>query len=190
MTDKEEFHIESKIVNVVVSADIHADLDLNTITARIENTEFEPEQFPGLVYKLEEPKTSTLVFSTGKLICTGAKSVKDAEKAIHIIINNLRDIGFEINQKPDLKLQNMVATAALDVELDLENLVFELENCEYEPEQFPGLVYRVKSPKVAILIFNTGRIVCAGAKSKDDVDNGIRKLVEELESIGIDIINR
>ncbi|MEN3052167.1 MAG: TATA-box-binding protein, partial [Candidatus Methanosuratincola petrocarbonis] len=75
----------------------------------------------------------------------------------------------------------MVATANLDVELDLENLVFELENCEYEPEQFPGLVYRVKVPKVAILIFNTGRIVCAGAKSKEDVDNGIKKLVEELE---------
>jgi len=187
MSEEDNFHIESKIVNVVVSADIHADLDLNTITARIENTEFEPEQFPGLVYKLDEPKTSTLVFSTGKLICTGAKSVPDAHRAIHTIINNLRNIGFEINQEPDLKLQNMVATANLDVELDLENLVFELENCEYEPEQFPGLVYRVKVPKVAILIFNTGRIVCAGAKSKEDVDNGIKKLVEELEDIGIEV---
>lgn len=187
MNDDDDFHIEATIVNVVVSADIHADLDLNTITARIESTEFEPEQFPGLVYKLKEPKTSTLVFSTGKLICTGAKSVENAEKAILIIIDNLRKIGFEINQKPDLKLQNMVATANLAVELDLETLVFELDNCEYEPEQFPGLVYRVKVPKVAILIFNTGRIVCAGAKSKEDVDNGIKKLIEELENIGIEI---
>ncbi|MHC1604698.1 MAG: TATA-box-binding protein [Candidatus Methanofastidiosia archaeon] len=187
MSKEDTFHINPTIVNVVVSADIHADLDLNTITARIENTEFEPEQFPGLVYKLPEPKTSTLVFSTGKLICTGAKSVKNAEKAIYIIIDNLKKIGFEITQKPDLKLQNMVATANLDVELDLENLVFELANCEYEPEQFPGLVYRVKNPKVAILLFNTGKIVCAGAKSKEDVDNGIKKLIEDLENIGIDI---
>ncbi|MEN3052168.1 MAG: TATA-box-binding protein, partial [Candidatus Methanosuratincola petrocarbonis] len=88
-SEEDNLHIESKIVNVVVSADIHADLDLNTITARIENTEFEPEQFPGLVYKLDEPKTSTLVFSTGKLICTGAKSVPDAQRAIHTMINNL-----------------------------------------------------------------------------------------------------
>ncbi len=177
--------IEPKIVNIVVSADIHTNLDLNYITREIKGTEFEPEQFPGLVYKINSPKTSTLVFSTGKLICTGARSIEDAEIAIKKIVKSLKKIGFEMKREPELRLQNIVATADLGIEIDLETLIFELPNCEYEPEQFPGLVYRVKNPKVAILVFNTGKIVCAGAKSEEDVKKGIQQLVEELKDLGM-----
>jgi transcription initiation factor TFIID TATA-box-binding protein len=177
--------MEPKIVNIVVSADIHTDLDLNYITREIKNTEFEPEQFPGLVYKINSPKTSTLVFSTGKLICTGARSIGDAEIAIKKIVKNLQKIGFKMKGEPELRLQNIVATADLGIEVDLEALIFELSNCEYEPEQFPGLVYRVKNPKVAILVFNTGKIVCAGAKSEEDVKKGIEQLVHELKELGM-----
>ena len=177
--------IEPKIVNIVVSADIHTDLDLNYITREVKNTEFEPEQFPGLVYKINSPKTSTLVFSTGKLICTGARSIGDAEIAIKKIVKNLQKIGFEMKGEPELRLQNIVATGDLGIEVDLEVLIFELSNCEYEPEQFPGLVYRVKNPKVAILVFNTGKIVCAGAKSEEDVKRGIEQLVDELKDLGL-----
>ncbi len=177
--------LEPKIVNIVVSADIHTKLDLNKITREIKNTEFEPEQFPGLVYKLDSPNTSTLVFSTGKLICTGARTIHDAEVAIKKIVKNLKKIGFNMEGKPELRLQNIVATADLGTEIDLEALIFELSNCEYEPEQFPGLVYRAQEPKVAILVFNTGKIVCAGAKSEKDVKRGIKKLVAELQDLGM-----
>ena len=87
--------------------------------------------------------------------------------------------------EPELRLQNIVATADLGIEVDLETLIFELSNCEYEPEQFPGLVYRVKNPKVAILVFNTGKIVCAGAKSEEDVKSGIEQLITELKGLGM-----
>ncbi|MEA1992824.1 MAG: TATA-box-binding protein [Euryarchaeota archaeon] len=174
-----------KIVNIVVSADIHTNVDLNHITRELKNTEFEPEQFPGLVYKLDSPDTSTLIFSTGKLICTGARTIKDAEIAIKKIVEDLKSIGYEMKKKPELRLQNIVATDDLNITIDLEALIFELSNCEYEPEQFPGLVYRVQNPKVAILVFNTGKIVCAGAKSEEDVKKGIKQLVAELKDLGM-----
>jgi TATA-box binding protein (TBP) (component of TFIID and TFIIIB) len=311
-----------KIQNVVTSATLNENIDLERIATAVEDIEYEPEQFPGLVLRLEDPKTATLVFGSGKLVCTGAKSPEESRRAIYKIIDLLkkedtpipdpiwqirwsgdgsehsfegtitaksirnvvyieedprekelpkdevrhdgntvtfkgsawegeRGINFEaegvinfdikedskynpdsifigknkdnpteipfqlreqptlstydsINparkprhiagenrgffiwfQGPEIVVQNIVASADLGVELNLDAIVFGLPNCEYEPEQFPGLIYRLKKPKVVLLLFGSGKIVCTGAKTREDVENAIVEVRRALRKIGV-----
>ncbi|MBU7030973.1 MAG: TATA-box-binding protein [Theionarchaea archaeon] len=311
-----------KIQNVVTSATLNEKIDLERIATAVEDIEYEPEQFPGLVLRLEDPKTATLVFGSGKLVCTGAKSPEESRRAIYKIIellkkentpipdpmwqirwsgdgsqhtfegtitaqsiNNVKyveadprkkDLGkdklkndkksitfqgtawegqrgidfeaegvisFDIKQDskytpesvfigknkinpseipfdlreqptlsgnnainpareprhipgedvgffiwfrgPEIVVQNIVASADLGVELNLDAIVFGLPNCEYEPEQFPGLIYRLKKPKVVLLLFGSGKIVCTGAKTREDVENAIVEVRRALRKIGV-----
>ncbi len=311
-----------KIQNVVTSATLNEKIDLERIATAVEDIEYEPEQFPGLVLRLEDPKTATLVFGSGKLVCTGAKSPEESRRAIYKIIDLLKkentpipdprwqirwsgdgtqhtfegeisaqsvknvknvdeepkkrklkkdkikhdkstitfsgsawegqrginfeaegvitfdikqdskynpdsifigknktnppEIPFELREQPTLSgygginpareprhisgedagcfiwfrgpeivVQNIVASADLEVELNLDAIVFGLPNCEYEPEQFPGLIYRLKKPKVVLLLFGSGKIVCTGAKTREDVENAIVEVRRALRKIGV-----
>lgn len=311
-----------KIQNVVTSATLNEKIDLERIATAVEDIEYEPEQFPGLVLRLEDPKTATLVFGSGKLVCTGAKSPEESRRAIYKIIDLLKkentpipdpqwqmrwsgngslhtfegkitaqsvknveqvdedpkrkelkkdkvkhdktsitfegsawegqrginfeaegviafdvkqdtqyntsavfvgkgklnptQIPFELREQPTLSgydtinparepryipgeeagmfiwfrgpeivVQNIVASADLGVELNLDAIVFGLPNCEYEPEQFPGLIYRLKKPKVVLLLFGSGKIVCTGAKTREDVENAIVEVRRALRKIGV-----
>ena len=311
-----------KIQNVVTSATLNEKIDLERIATAVEDIEYEPEQFPGLVLRLEDPKTATLVFGSGKLVCTGAKSPEESRRAIYKIIDLLKkentpipdprwqirwsgdgtahtfegtitaqsvkhvkyvdeepkkkelkkdkvkhdkntisfegsswegqrgvnfeaegvitfdikqdseykpdsifvgknktnplEIPFELREQPTLSgygginpareprfisgedagffiwfrgpeivVQNIVASADLEVELNLDAIVFGLPNCEYEPEQFPGLIYRLKKPKVVLLLFGSGKIVCTGAKTREDVENAIVEVSRALRKIGV-----
>lgn len=311
-----------KIQNVVTSATLNEKIDLERIATAVEDIEYEPEQFPGLVLRLEDPKTATLVFGSGKLVCTGAKSPEESRRAIYKIIELLKkentpipdpqwqvrwsgggtqhtfegkiaaqsvknvryvdedprkknlskdkvkhdkntitfegyawegqrgvnfeaegvisfdvkqdseyrpefvfvgknkinppEIPFELREQPTLSgydsinpvreprhipgedagffvwfrgpeivVQNIVASADLGVELNLDAIVFGLPNCEYEPEQFPGLIYRLKKPKVVLLLFGSGKIVCTGAKTREDVENAIVEVRRALRKIGV-----
>jgi len=162
-------------------------LDLDMIAQSLNEAEYEPEQFPGLVYRLKNPKTATLLFRSGKANCTGAKNIEDVRKTIDIIAEKLKKLGMDIHKSLDIVVQNMVAMANLGGELNLTEVAtgLGLENIEYEPEQFPGLVYRLKEPKVALLLFSSGKIVCAGARSTEDASKAVNKLSEELNSLGL-----
>jgi transcription initiation factor TFIID TATA-box-binding protein len=179
--------IEIKIQNIVASTTFAEKLDLDVIAQSLEKAEYEPEQFPGLVYRLDEPKTATLLFRSGKANCTGAKNVEDVRKTVDIIAEKLRKLGVEVYKDLKIIVQNMVATAYLGGELNLTETAqgLGLDNVEYEPEQFPGLVYKIKEPKVAMLLFSSGKIVCAGARSTEDVSKAVEKLSEELTSLGL-----
>lgn len=157
------------------------------IAQSLEEAEYEPEQFPGLVYRLNEPKTATLLFRSGKANCTGAKNVEDVRKTVNILSEKLERIGVKVYKNPDIVIQNIVATSDLKGELNLSEVAMALglENVEYEPEQFPGLVYRFKEPKVAMLLFGSGKIVCAGATKIEDVLLAVDKLSKELSSLGL-----
>ncbi len=178
---------EIKVQNIVASAIFAEKLDLDVIAQSFEEAEYEPEQFPGLVYRLGDPKTATLLFRSGKANCTGAKNVEDVRKTIDIIADKLKKLGVEVYKNPKIIIQNIVATAELGGELNLNEVAqgLGLENVEYEPEQFPGLVYRIKEPKVAMLLFSSGKIVCAGARSTEDASKAVEKLLEELTSLGL-----
>lgn len=179
--------IEVKIENIVASAAFAEKLDLDMIAQSLEEAEYEPEQFPGLVYRLKNPKTATLLFRSGKANCTGAKNIEDVRKTIDIISDKLKKLGVKVYKNIGIVVQNMVATADLGGELNLNDVAvaFGLENVEYEPEQFPGLVYRVKEPRVVMLLFGSGKIVCTGGKKTEDVSTAVENLSEKLSSLGL-----
>jgi transcription initiation factor TFIID TATA-box-binding protein len=168
------------IQNVVAAATLNQKVDLNAVVKSYPGVEYRPEQFPGLVFRLKRPKTATLIFNSGKMVCTGAKSEKEARRAVMAVVKELKKGGIIIISKPDLKVVNMVASASLGGKIDLE-AVSTLGKTMYEPEQFPGLIYRMDEPKVVILIFASGNLVCTGAKKEQDVYDAVHKLHERLE---------
>ena len=169
------------IQNVVASATLNQKVDLNAIVRGYPGVEYRPEQFPGLVFRLKRPKTATLIFNSGKMVCTGAKSEKEARRAVMRVIKELKKSGIIIISKPELKIQNIVASASLSGIIDLEKAAFVLGRTMYEPEQFPGLIYRMDEPKVVILLFASGKLVCTGAKKEQDVYEAVNRLHERLE---------
>ena len=169
------------IENVVASATLNQRVDLNAIVKGFPGVEYRPEQFPGLVFRLKRPKTATLIFNSGKMVCTGARSENEARRAIMNVVKELKKGGIVIIRKPELKIQNIVASASLSGKIDLEQAVGKLGKTMYEPEQFPGLIYRMDEPKVVILLFASGKLVCTGAKKEQDVYDAVQKLHGRLE---------
>jgi len=169
------------IENVVASATLKQRVDLNAVVKGYPGVEYRPEQFPGLVFRLKRPKTATLIFNSGKMVCTGAKSEREARRAVMKVIKELKKSGIIIISKPELKIQNIVASAGLGGSIDLERSAYALGRTMYEPEQFPGLIYRMDEPKVVILLFASGKLVCTGAKKEDDVYDAVNKLHKRLE---------
>ena len=174
-----------RIENVVASATLNQRIDLKAVVKSYPGVEYRPEQFPGLVFRLKKPKTATLIFNSGKMVCTGAKSEREARGAVMKVINELKRSGIVIVGKPDLKIQNIVASANLSGIIDLEQAAFVLGKTMYEPEQFPGLIYRMDNPKVVILLFASGKLVCTGAKKEEDVYIAVEKLHRRLEEEGL-----
>jgi transcription initiation factor TFIID TATA-box-binding protein len=170
-----------KIQNVVASATLNQKIDLNAVVKSYPGVEYRPEQFPGLVFRLKKPKTATLIFNSGKMVCTGAKSEVLARRAVMTVVKELKKSGIIIIGKPELKIQNIVSSASLGGKIDLELAVSKLVKTMYEPEQFPGLIYRMDVPKVVILIFASGNLVCTGAKKEQDVYDAVQKLHVSLE---------
>ena len=175
--------MEIKIENVVASCNLETKMPLDKIAMHLDNTEYEPEQFPGLVYRLKEPKAAALLFGSGKVVCTGTKSPEEAKIAVDKIIDELRQAGIDVKNNPEIEVQNIVASSHLHETLNLNKIAFELVGTEYEPEQFPGLVYRLEKPKVAFLLFSSGKIVCTGGKTFQDVKEGIEKMKHNLREI-------
>jgi transcription initiation factor TFIID TATA-box-binding protein len=169
------------IENVVATAILHQNIDLTSIVRVFPGVQYRPEQFPGLVYRLKKPKTATLIFSSGKMVCTGAKSERQARKAIMRVVDELKRNGIVILSKPEIQVQNIVASVGLGGYIDLEKLTYSLKRTMYEPEQFPGVIYRMDDPKVVILIFASGKLVCTGARKETEVHRAVTKLRDTLE---------
>lgn len=172
-----------EVVNIVVSSSLEHDIPLEKMAATLSNTEYNPEQFPGLVIRIKEPKTSALIFSSGKIVCTGARTLSNVRLAINKIIKSLEKINVKIIIEPVIKIQNIVASGSIGMDLNLNTLAMKLENTEYEPEQFPGLVYKLPEMKATFLLFSNGKIVCTGTKSEDAVHKAVDKLVENLKKV-------
>ena len=169
------------IENVVATATLKQNIDLKSIVRVFPGVEYRPEQFPGLVYRLKKPKTATLIFGSGKMVCTGAKSERQAKKGVMKVVDELKRNGIVILGKPDITIQNMVAAGGLGGTIDLEKSTYSLKRAMYEPEQFPGLIYRMIDPKVVILLFTSGNIVVTGAKKAEEVHHAVAILQKTLE---------
>jgi transcription initiation factor TFIID TATA-box-binding protein len=173
-----------KIENIVASASLGVKIPLEKMMKYLEGTEYEPEQFPGLVYRLKDPKAATLIFSSGKIVCTGARSIEDVKRVIKKVVETVKTAKIGNPKTYSIQIENIVASAKLKSTLKLDKIAFELEESEYEPEQFPGLVLRMKNPKVAFLLFSSGKIVCTGARKIKDVEFAVETMSKKLKSIG------
>lgn len=169
------------IENVVASASVDQKMDLNEITRTFPDVEYHPDQFPGLVFRLKTPKTATLIFTSGKMVCTGSKSEAMARKAVKTVVQKLRNGGIPVAKEATVDIQNIVASINLGGRIHLEQAARSLPRSMYEPEQFPGLIHRTLDPKTVILVFSSGKLVCTGAKKEPDVHRSVNNLHSTLE---------
>ncbi len=174
-----------KIENVVASTSVGTELNLNEVISVLEGADYNKERFPGVVYRTKNPKTAALIFGSGKIVCTGAKSIEDVDSGLAQVFDKLRSIGVPVAEKPEITVQNIVTSADLGTVLNLNAIAIGLglENIEYEPEQFPGLVYRLSEPKVVMLIFGSGKLVVTGGKKPEDAEAAVENIVKELKNL-------
>ncbi len=182
-----KFHL--KIENVVAFAVLNRKIPLTKLVERMGNTEYEPEQFPGLVYRISEPRASALIFSSGKIVCTGAKTVELAKKAMKRVVDDIRKAGVAMPERFRVVIENIVCSTKIDVKpkLMLEEIAISMDEVEYDPERFPGLVYRMRDPRIVFLLFGSGKIICTGGRSLNDVHKALGKLKKRLEGLGLKI---
>jgi|GEM_PF-215758 len=167
--------IDYAIVNLVASGGLNANLDLYNLAMSVPNIEYEPEQFPGAILKMKEPKVSMLLFKNGKIICSGASAQSQIDVAIkkaNKMINEIQP-SVKILKTIEYEVVNLVATGNLHQNLDLFATAMQLENVEYEPEQFPGAILRMDDPKLTMLLFKNGKVICAGAKNEKEMIRGL-----------------
>jgi transcription initiation factor TFIID TATA-box-binding protein len=180
-----EIKAEWRVENVVATATTNTTIMLVEVARKYPDCEYNPERFPGLVMRNAEPKSTVLLFSTGKMVITGLRDENDVEKAVNVVIDRLKKAKIEIKGTPEFIVQNVVASGDLHVPIDLNEATMVLDNAMYEPEVFPGLVFRMTEPKTVFLIFSTGKIVCTGAKSRAFVAKAVENLAKIIADSGL-----
>ena len=183
-----------KLQNIVSTANLGCPLKLRQIALQARNAEFNPKRFAAVIMRIKEPKTTALIFSSGKMVCTGAKSEEDSKKASRKYAKIIRSLGFSVEFK-DFKVQNIVGSCDIKFQISLSKLniyLCSLTNgsnssnknkkyiCHYEPEIFPGLIYHMLSPEIVLLIFVSGKIVLTGAKERGEIYDAFKKIYPVL----------
>ncbi|KAL3525334.1 hypothetical protein ACH5RR_013706 [Cinchona calisaya] len=167
--------------NIVSTVNLNCKLDLKAIALRARNSEYNPKRFSAVIMRIREPKTTALIFATGKIVCTGAKTEAQSKLALRKYAKIIEKCGLGGVQFSDFKIQNIVASADLKFPIRLEYLaVAHGAFVSYDPELFPGLIYRMKNPNVVLLIFASGKIVLTGAKLRDDTYKAFKNIYPVL----------
>ncbi|KAF7702721.1 TATA-box-binding protein [Cucumispora dikerogammari] len=157
------------IQNVVATVNFKSKLDLKSIALRARNSEYNPKRFAAVIMRIKSPRTTALIFASGKMVMTGAKSEQEVKLAGLKFGRIVSKLGFP-TQFEDFKVQNIVSSCDIKFSIRLEGLMAAHANyCSYEPELFPGLIYTMVKPKVVLLIFVSGKIVLTGAKMRDEI---------------------
>ncbi len=175
--------ISLKVQNIVATTSLGKPVSISKLARTQSNTEYNPERFPGLILSVKKPKSKVLVFSSGNLVCTGTKSIGQVKQVIEQVIKQLRRINVRITEKPKINVQNIVASGSIDMNLNLNTLALELKNTEYEPEQFPGLVYKLDEPTTTFLLFSNGKLVCTGTKNKAQLEDSMKQLIKNIKEV-------
>ena len=185
--ESNHFKLDYKIQNVVATVvmEITEKIDLTKISRKYEDVEYNPERFPGLIMRIKEPKATFLIFTTGKMVITGLRRADEASAGVKKVIQNIKEAGINVSN-PEITIQNIVASGDLHTYIDLNMAAIIMENVMYEPEVFPGVIYRMGDPKTVFLLFSTGKVVCAGAKNKEIVREAFIKLNKEIRELGLD----
>lgn len=167
--DESSSGIIPTLQNIVATVNLDCRLDLKTIALHARNAEYNPKRFAAVIMRIREPKTTALIFASGKMVVTGAKSEDDSKLASRKYARIVQKLGF--NAKfTDFKIQNIVGSCDVKFPIRLEGLAFAHGTfSSYEPELFPGLIYRMVKPKIVLLIFVSGKIVLTGAKQREEI---------------------
>lgn len=174
------------IENVVTSSDLGCNLDLENLSLDLQKSQYNVEQFPGLIYRSDEPKVTILVFRSGKVVCTGSQSIDNTTEGLDAFLSQLDDLGVEYGDV-DIDVQNIVGVANLGQALNLNAIAIGLglECTEYEPEQFPGLIYRMEDAPTVALLFGSGKMVMTGGKHPDHVTEGVKQVYDDLKGLSL-----
>jgi len=174
---------EYEINNVVVSVSYEdVELDLERIASSFDRVSYDPEVYPGLAYRIPKPKATFLLFASGNVNCMGARTVEGAKEATEKLTGELQNLGFDVGE-PEIEVQNIVASVDFHRRFDLEEIARNFRYVEYEPEVFPGLVFRWEGTNVAILLFMEGKGTCVGARSIKEIEKAIGRIEETVEPI-------
>jgi transcription initiation factor TFIID TATA-box-binding protein len=179
--------IKYKTENVVAVAELGVDIPMAELSGGDEAKGYQPEHFEGMVYKPGDEKVASLIFPSGKIVCTGAKSVKEAKSCVSRVVRKLREKGAAVPSKYQTSIENMLASARLGKGLDLEKLSSRLKGAEYYPEQLPCLVYKVPKPGMSFLLFPDGKVICTGGRTEKGIEAGFGKLHAELKKAGVQL---
>ena len=171
-----------KIQNVVSTANLKCLLDLREIALKAKNAEYNPSRFAAVIMRIKEPKTTALIFSSGKMVCTGARNEEESRLASRTFAKIILKLGFPVKFS-EFTVQNIVASCDVKFPIRLEGLASShLRYCSYEPEMFPGVIFRMESPpKIVLLIFVSGKIVITGAKNREDIYKAYQNILPILK---------
>lgn len=174
-----------KIENIVASGVIADEIDLAEISSKIEGCELNTKRFPGAVYRIDEPRMASLIFSSGKVVLTGIRNEESLGEGLNKVLSSLKGAGVNILPVPKVAVTNIVCSYDIGRFINLNRVVakLSLEAIEYEPEQFPGLVYRIKDPKIVALLFSSGKIILTGGKNLTDVKKGLDVLEASIKDV-------
>lgn len=174
-----------KIENIVASGVIADEIDLAEISSKIEGCELNTKRFPGAVYRIDEPRMASLIFSSGKVVLTGIRNEESLGEGLNKVLSSLKEAGVNILPVPKVAVTNIVCSYDIGRFINLNRVVakLSLEAIEYEPEQFPGLVYRIKDPKIVALLFSSGKIILTGGKNLTDVKKGLDVLEASIKDV-------
>ncbi|XP_009082467.1 PREDICTED: TATA box-binding protein-like protein 2 [Acanthisitta chloris] len=161
--------IVPQLQNIVSTVNLACKLDLKNIALHARNAEYNPKRFAAVIMRIREPRTTALIFSSGKMVCTGAKSEEQSRLAARKHARVVQKLGFPAKFL-DFKIQNMVGSCDVRFPIRLEGLVLTHQQfSSYEPELFPGLIYRMVKPRIVLLIFVSGKVVLTGAKERSEI---------------------
>lgn len=169
-----------KLQNIVSTVNLKCELELRDIALKTKNSEYNPRRFAAVIMRIKEPKTTALIFASGKMVVTGARSEEDSRKASRQYAKIIQRLGNRV-RFAEFKIQNIVGSCDVKFPIKLEGLYSShCKFCSYEPEMFPGLIYKMADPKIVLLIFVSGKIVLTGAKERHDIFNAFQKIYPVL----------
>lgn len=174
-----------KVVNYLATTRFSDYLDLHALSEET-GMEFEPDRFPGMSYKLSTPKVCVLLFRSGRGVVTGAKTIEDIESALQQVHTKLVSNNHDVWENYDYGIGNVVVTHEIGHELSLAELTFKLDftRTEWEPEQFPGLIYRVGRGLGSVaLVFSSGKCVITGNSTLEEAEKAVVALSEDIQAV-------
>jgi transcription initiation factor TFIID TATA-box-binding protein len=184
MTIDDEIDVDIEVQNVVVKATFGHRFDLDEIAASLSNVEINPEKYNYIIYRMDNPEVVILIYASGVMVTVSARSKKDSIRAIQNTISRLSELWIRVHPDPEIEVRNILAKVTLPGGVNIELAAMMLEDTMYEPEQFPGLIYK-PSEDIGIIIHHTGNMIVTGAKTEHEMERVVKRSIRCLRKIGV-----